>query len=254
MASSIRPVLVTLTAPSAAGKSYLFNYIRDVAKLPCLISTTTRAPRAGEKEGIDYFFITEEQSKQLEEANMFAELAIYNGARYGVTKQEFFGKLGEGVAFLIVEPSGIDHYVQPALDIGAIHLKYFIYVDPEVRLERFTARVQADIKKAYSLNFSNTLQNNVREREDIQKIVSTSLKRLTAMLTEEKRWGTVTNWTRTLFGTDAPEKNLEIISADCAKAIAHAFEVDEFNQQKRLEEIIALDQRKNQLLASLKQS
>ena len=96
-----QPILVTLTAPSCSGKSYLLNYIRDEAKMPCLVSTTTRAPRTGEQEGIDYYFISREQSKRYEIEDNFAELAIYNGTRYGVTKQEFKSKLETGLTFLI---------------------------------------------------------------------------------------------------------------------------------------------------------
>ena len=86
-------VLVTLTAPTCAGKSYLLNYIRNDRKLPCLVSTTTRPARAGEVEGVDYFFISEEESKSIEADDDFAELAVYNGIRYGVTKAEFKSKL-----------------------------------------------------------------------------------------------------------------------------------------------------------------
>lgn len=210
-----KPVLITLTSPSCAGKSYLFNYIRDVAKLPCLISTTTRARRFGEEEGIDYYFISQEESLELEKNDQFAELVTYNGARYGVTRAEFEKKLSSGMAFLIVEPNGIDHYVKPALDAGAGHLKYYVHTDPEVRLKRFKERVERDITASIEFVEHQSLADNVRQTQQrANKTVSSHINRLISMLTEEMNWGEKVKWDRTLMGVDAPEYNLEIIRKD----------------------------------------
>ena len=214
-----KPILVTLTAPSAAGKSYLLNYIRDVAKMPCLISTTTRKPRIGEREGIDYYFIDEDTSYHLEKTNQFAELAVYNGIRYGVTKNEFYDKLSKGIAFLIVEPSGIDHYVKPALDAGAVHLKYYIHTDAEVRLKRFKQRVAGDISNAIMSNTASPLITISDIEKQTQKIVSTHLDRLETMLTKELKWSTMVDWDRIIFGEHAPADNLAIILKDINKIL-----------------------------------
>ena len=194
-------VLVTLTAPTCAGKSYLLNYIRNDRKLPCLVSTTTRPARAGEVEGVDYFFISEEESKSLEANDDFAELAVYNGIRYGVTKAEFKSKLDTGLTFLIVEPSGIDHYVKPALDVGAKHLKYFVDVDLSTRIKRFTARLAEDLSK-------------MDKNTNLEKFVSASLIRHAAMLQVEPGWVDLVKWDRVLNGNDTPEHNLSLILAD----------------------------------------
>lgn len=206
-----RPILITLTAPSCAGKSYLFNYIRDEAKLPCLISTTTRKPRAGEQEGVDYFFISEKESLQLEKDDQFAELAIFNGTRYGVSRKEFQTKLSTGMAFLIVEPSGIDHYVKPALEMGAGHLKYYVHTDPEVRIERFKKRVNDDLFK--ELNKRSDQDSFTRAA----KVLNTSLSRFQLMLTTEMQWGTAAKWDRILFGETDPKENVNIILSDAKK-------------------------------------
>ncbi len=219
-----QPVLVTLTSPTAAGKSYLFNYIRDVAKLPCLISTTTRAPRANEVEGVDYYFIDESTSVQMEQRDQFAELAVYRGVRYGVTREEFMGKLSKGIAFLIVEPSGIEHYVAPAVELGALHLKYYIHTDFEVRLERFKKRLEADVDKALGKRTNGNVVEEQYKRDSVQKIISSYTDRLVAMTTEENKWGAAAQWDRTLFGTSAPEDNLKIILSDVEKAQQAAME------------------------------
>lgn len=203
------PILVTLTSPTAAGKSYLFNYIRDVAKMPCLISTTTRAARVGEIEGVDYFFIDEEESKRLEAEGQFAELAIYRGVRYGVTKEEFHNKLSQGIAFLIVEPSGIDHYAQPAIDAGAEHLKFYIHTDPEIRQDRFMNRALAD--------FQQEIDRYTGNPATLMKLFKFYMDRQRAVSTVETQWGLAAQWDRILFGTESPEINLNIILDTVAK-------------------------------------
>jgi guanylate kinase len=204
-----RSVLVTLTAPSCAGKSHLLSYIRDEQKIPCLISTTTRPPRAGEVEGVDYFFISEADSKDIEAQDGFAELAVYNGIRYGVTKEEFKKKLDTGLTFLIVEPSGIDHYVKPALDVGAIHLKYFITAPQSIRLERFKKRLDDDLGQIIHRHAYR--DDDTMKAEDIRKCVEAGLKRYKAMLTVEPTWIDMAVWDGVLSGLDSPEHNLAMI-------------------------------------------
>lgn len=196
-----KSVLVTLTACSAGGKSYLFDFIRDVAKLPCLISTTTREPRANEVHGRDYYFITEAESLELERTDQLAELANYNGVRYGVTKPEFAKKMESGLAFLIVEPSGIDHYAAPAVEAGASHLKVWIDVPLAKRLERFTTRAVNDIVQA-----ATSLNPDV-----VKKAVTTALKRQKSMLTEELTWFDMVQWDLVLNGENDPAHNLNRI-------------------------------------------
>ena len=216
------PVLITLTSPTAAGKSYLFNYIRDVAQLPCLISTTTRLAREGEVEGVDYYFIDLEESKALEEADQFAELAIYRGVRYGVTKKEWNSKLQPGkIAFLIVEPSGIDHYVKPALDVGAVWLKYYIHTDPAVRTKRFLDRMMKDVLNAISADIlCGKMDSHFNEPSaKTMKTITSYFDRQRAMLTEEMHWGQKAQWSRTLFGDKEPAYNLDIILNDVRKHV-----------------------------------
>lgn len=228
-----KPVLVTLTAPSSAGKSHLLNYIRSEAQLPCLISTTTRAPRAGERHGVDYYFISEEESRRIEEANGFAELAVYGGVRYGVTREEFADKLSMGLAFLIVEPSGIDHYVAPAIEMGAIHLKYYIHTDLDTRLARFKQRIAADIERD-TLAAGSPEERSERITASVMKHVD----RLVSMTTVEHRWGEAAAWDRILFGTSDPAKNLAIIISDVQSAVAADVEREEWLRERQAHRVL----------------
>lgn len=209
--NTTRPVLVSLTSPTAAGKTHLFNYIRDVAKLPTIVSTTTRQPRAGEVDGVDYHFISTEESLALERDNELAELAVYRGVRYGVTRTELATKLAGGLAFVILEPTGIDHYVAEALKLGAMHLKYFIYTDPVVRIDRFKKRVNSDVEALLS---ADTIDKN-----KIAGTVTSHLDRLVSMLTVETKWGEMQQWDRILFGEHSPEQNMEIMMRDIERRL-----------------------------------
>jgi len=210
-----RPILITLTAPTCSGKSYLLTYIRDTAKRPCLTSTTTRPPREGEVDGLDYIFITEQESKNIEAQDGFAELAIFRGARYGVTKKEFERKLSQGPAFLIVEPSGIDHYVKPALDMGAVWLKYFVYSKPAVLVERFKKRFEADTAKALSADIASAAYGERYGSGDkVMSTVKAYTDRLIHLLGPESEWFEAKQWDGILYGDKHPIENLKIIDAD----------------------------------------
>ena len=72
--------VLVLSGPSAVGKSTVVRCLRErVADLYFSVSVTTRAPRPGEVDGVDYFFVTAEQFQQLIEANALLEWADIHG-------------------------------------------------------------------------------------------------------------------------------------------------------------------------------
>ena len=81
--------LFVISGPSGAGKSVLIRRILD--DLPAIrfsVSSTTRGPRPGETEGIDYHFISREQFQADIEAARFLEHAQYSGNLYGTHRHE----------------------------------------------------------------------------------------------------------------------------------------------------------------------
>jgi guanylate kinase len=80
--------LFIVTAPSGAGKTSLVNALLE--KEPHLkksVSYTTRAPRPGETDGVDYHFINETEFMRMLEAADFMESAEVHGARYGTSQR-----------------------------------------------------------------------------------------------------------------------------------------------------------------------
>jgi len=83
----MKPLLLILSAPSGTGKTTLAR--RLCAAHPGAIfsvSYTTRAPRDGEKDGVDYHFVSEERFQQMIAAGAFVEWARVHGHHYGTPK------------------------------------------------------------------------------------------------------------------------------------------------------------------------
>ncbi len=223
-------VLISFTSPTCAGKSHLFNYIRDVEKLSCLISATTRKPRTNEVDGVDYYFMTEENFKVAEAANGFIEVNKFGSSYYGTTWSEFAAKAIPGFpVFFIVDPNGIKSFEASLDKIGGdlIWLKYYIHTNPEVRLQRFHQRVRANLEPLLNEHAANGTQTTLNS---ILSAVDSHLDRLTTMFTEEYRWGHFTKWDRTLFGEAAPEENLKIIQRDVQRAFDSYIEKRELSK------------------------
>jgi guanylate kinase len=72
--------VVVLSGPSAVGKSTVVRCLRDrIPDLHFSVSVTTRAPRPGEVDGVDYSFVTAERFQQLIEAGALLEWADIHG-------------------------------------------------------------------------------------------------------------------------------------------------------------------------------
>ena len=101
-AVSSAPLLVVVSAPSGAGKSTLCDNVR--AALPSAsraVTCTTRKPRDGELDGVDYYFLDEEEFLARVEGGEFLENAVVHGNYYGVRKSELRAKLAEGSDVLL---------------------------------------------------------------------------------------------------------------------------------------------------------
>jgi guanylate kinase len=79
-----RGLLVVISGPSGVGKDTLIKRLLELdPNLRYSVSCTTRAPRPGEVDGVDYSFVSRERFEQLIEEGAFLEHATYNGNFYG---------------------------------------------------------------------------------------------------------------------------------------------------------------------------
>lgn len=83
-------ILIVISAPSGAGKLTLLNKVREsqVGSFVTTVSATTRAPRNGEVEGRDYYFLTREIFETKRNADEFVEWAEVHGNLYGTLFSE----------------------------------------------------------------------------------------------------------------------------------------------------------------------
>jgi guanylate kinase len=84
----VRSLLVVVSAPSGGGKTTLCERLMaEFHPLVYSVSCTTRAPRDGEQDGTDYYFISESEFQRRVEAGEFLEHAVVHGHRYGTLRR-----------------------------------------------------------------------------------------------------------------------------------------------------------------------
>lgn len=121
-----RGLLIVISGPSGAGKGTICSELRkEMPNLVYSVSMTTRDPRVGEKEGINYFFRTKEQFEELLAQGDFLEYAKVYDNYYGTPKAHVMELLDEG-KHVILE---ID--IQGAMQVkDAFSDGVFIYIVP----------------------------------------------------------------------------------------------------------------------------
>jgi guanylate kinase len=89
--------LFVITAPSGAGKTSLIDAVMEAdPTLKLSVSYTTRAPRRGEKDGVDYHFVDEQRFLEMKQRGEFLEDAQVHGFRYGTSKKVITEALSRG--------------------------------------------------------------------------------------------------------------------------------------------------------------
>ena len=89
--------LFVITAPSGAGKTSLIDAVMKAdPSLKISVSYTTRAPRPGEKDGVDYHFVGDAEFLAMRERGEFLESAEVHGNRYGTSKKVILDALARG--------------------------------------------------------------------------------------------------------------------------------------------------------------
>src|ERR1700747_1990803 len=96
------PLLIVISAPSGGGKTTVVKELLAVTPhMTRAVTCTTRAPRPGEKDGVDYYFLDAGAFLKRVQAGNFLEHATVFGNSYGTLKSEVLGKLRQGKDVLL---------------------------------------------------------------------------------------------------------------------------------------------------------
>lgn len=92
-----RGLLLVISGPSGSGKGTIIKRLMELDRsFVYSVSATTRAPRVGERDGVNYYFISRENFEERIDADMMLEHAEYCGNYYGTPKKEVYENLDKG--------------------------------------------------------------------------------------------------------------------------------------------------------------
>ena len=132
--------MIILSSPSGAGKTTLVKKISKEKNYKISISHTTREPRSNEIDGVDYFFVKQENFETLIQENAFLEHANVFKNMYGSTKEQVFKNLKNGFNVLFdIDWQGAQQIKKQTLDYKLISF-FILPPSKEILLERLVTR------------------------------------------------------------------------------------------------------------------
>jgi len=163
-----RTKLLTLTGPSGSGKTTLLNRLVADHGFKAAVSHTTRQPRAGEVDGVDYHFITGEKFNEMFYAGEFLEHVSFKGNLYGVSKRAVVPDNPEDHIVIIVEPHGL-RQIQDKLedDGGDKIISVYLQAEAEILIDRYLSRMtQKDLDDPEGRNYHAKRILNIEKEVD----------------------------------------------------------------------------------------
>lgn len=137
--TSSRGILFVVSSPSGGGKGTLIRSVLDVVpNLSYSVSYTTRAPRNGEVNGREYFFVNRQKFEEMIKAGEFLEWACVHGNLYGTSSRQLAEETAEGLDIILeVDVQGAESVRKLELDSVSIFILPPSY---EILRQRLIAR------------------------------------------------------------------------------------------------------------------
>jgi guanylate kinase len=181
-------MVFVITGPSGVGKGTLIALLRErFPQLRLSISATTRLPREGELDGIDYWFLTDEQFEQRVAAGDFVEWAEYSGRRYGTLRSELQRHTGDGSAVVLeIEvqgarqvretlPDAVQIFIKPPSEKALRDRLSGRGTDPAGEVERRLAVATEELRAADEFPHTVTNDDLNRAADELAAIVAGTL-------------------------------------------------------------------------------
>lgn len=172
-----RGKLLVLSGPGGVGKSTVAKALKDSSILHVSVSSTTRAPRFNEVEGVDYHFVSQEEFDQAIAEDRFLEWAEFAGNRYGTPRLAVEEALDAGRSVLLeIEISGARQVKEKISDAILIFLEPPTWEELVSRLEgrgtdspeRRAARLALAQEEMAAASFFDKVLIN----EEVEKVVA----------------------------------------------------------------------------------
>jgi guanylate kinase len=169
------PVLLVIAGPAGSGKSTLCDrLVTEMPEFERVVTTTTRAPRPGEVNGVHYHFLSPEQFDAGLAANDFLEWAWVHGERrYGTLKSSVLEPLARGQSLVIsVDVQGVESFRRAAQEnplLGRRMTTVFIVVDHARLIARMIGRAQDN--EAEIAGRMKTAERELREAHKFDYII-----------------------------------------------------------------------------------
>jgi len=186
-------MLFVITGPSGCGKSTLIRKVRrSLGDLEFSVSHTTRAPRPSEKDGIDYYFVTEKAFERMVREKRFIEWARVHGHLYGTSRAEVERKSRRRDVVLDIDVQGA-RQIRTRIP-GAVHVFIMPPVAGELRrrlerrhedspeaVERRLRNARAEIRAYSEFDYVVVNDDLVKAAADLKAVIVASRHRVGAM-------------------------------------------------------------------------
>ncbi len=179
----IKGELFVLSAPAGGGKTTLANLLlKEVPNLVKITTCTTRKPRPGEKNGVDYFFLSKEEFERKIREGAFLEYAVVHGNYYGTPKEEVLKEINKGNdVLLVIDVQGMRQIkrnfkdvvtiflIPPSFDELINRMKKRGDSEEEIKKRLETAKKELKAWKEYDYIVINDIIE--KAKEDLKKII-----------------------------------------------------------------------------------
>jgi guanylate kinase len=193
--AALSPLLVLISAPSGGGKTTLCQQLLAARpQMTRAVTCTTRPPREGERDGLDYYFLDAGSFLKRVQAGNFLEHATVYGNSYGILKAEVLGKLRQGKDVLLnVDVQGAATIREKAQEDAELKRALVsVFLTPpsldivEQRLRRRATDSEAVIQKRLSVSRQEIAQWKNFEYLLLSTTIQEDLRRMLAIVEAEK--------------------------------------------------------------------
>lgn len=141
----IKKTILTITGPTGSGKTEFLKILCEKYPIVKMVTTTTRPPRPGEVEGIDYYFVTDRDFIASVAEEGFVEHVAYEGKYYGTSAQECQRIIDSGkIPAVILDPKGVSAFRHRGDGLVFDVCSVYVEAAPNILIERYMGRLAGE--------------------------------------------------------------------------------------------------------------